>query len=65
MVHTGEEFALILKGRMEFVIEGEGYLLEEGDSLTFKASLKHSWKNLAHGQTTVMWVVSPAPDLAQ
>jgi len=65
MVHTGEEFALILKGRMEFVIEGERYLLEEGDSLTFKASLKHSWRNLAHGQTTVMWVVSLAPDLAQ
>jgi len=65
MVHTGEEFALVLRGRMEFVIEGNHYLLEEGDSLTFKASLPHRWANLYDGQTTVMWVVSPAPNVAQ
>jgi len=65
MVHTGEEFALVLRGRMEFVIEGNQYLLEEGDSLTFKASLPHRWANLYDGQTTVMWVVSPAPNVAQ
>lgn len=65
MVHTGEEFALVLSGRMEFVIEGESYLLEEGDSLTFKASLPHRWRNLHEGQTLVLWVVSPAPNLDQ
>lgn len=65
MVHTGEEFALVLQGRMAFVIEGERYLLEEGDSLTFKASLPHRWQNLHDGQTVVMWVVSPAPNVAQ
>ncbi len=65
MVHTGEEFALVLRGRMEFVIEENHYLLEEGDSLTFKASLPHRWANLYDGQTTVMWVVSPAPNVAQ
>ena len=65
MVHTGEEFALVLSGRLEFLIEDESYLLEEGDSLTFKASLPHRWRNLHDGQTVVMWVVSPAPNLAQ
>lgn len=65
MVHTGEEFALVLQGRMEFIIEEESYLLEEGDSLVFKASLPHRWKNLHDGQTLVMWVVSPAPDVTQ
>jgi len=65
MVHTGEEFALVLRGRMEFVIEGSHYLLEEGDSVTFKASLPHRWANLHDGQTSVMWVVSPAPNVAQ
>ena len=65
MVHTGEEFALVLRGRLEFVIEGAHYLLEEGDSLTFKASLPHRWTNLHDGQTVVMWVVSPAPNVAQ
>ena len=65
MVHTGEEFALVMGGRLEFVIEEQRYLLEEGDSLTFKASLPHRWTNLHNGQTLVMWVVSPAPNLAQ
>jgi len=64
MVHTGEEFALVLKGSMEFVIEGESYRLDEGDSLVFKASMPHRWMNLADDQTLVMWVVSPAPDIA-
>lgn len=64
MVHTGEEFALVLQGRMQFVIEGEPFLLEQGDSLTFKASLPHTWENLHDGQTVVMWVISPAPNLA-
>jgi len=65
MVHTGEEFALVLKGTMEFTIEEQDYKLDEGDSIVFKASMPHRWKNLADGQTLVMWVVSPPPDIAQ
>lgn len=65
MVHSGEEFALVLSGRLSFHVEGTQYILEEGDSLTFKASLPHRWKNLHDGQTVVMWVVSPAPNVAQ
>ena len=63
MVHTGEEFALVLEGSMELVIEDESYELEEGDSIVFKASLPHRWRNLHHGKTHVLWVVSPAPSL--
>jgi transcriptional regulator with XRE-family HTH domain len=63
MVHTGEEFALILEGSLEFVIEGESYELVKGDSLVFKASLPHRWRNLYPGKTHVLWVVSPAPNL--
>jgi transcriptional regulator with XRE-family HTH domain len=63
MVHTGEEFALVLQGKMKFVIEGEPFVLDQGDALTFKASLPHTWENLYEGQTVVMWVISPAPHL--
>ena len=63
MVHTGEEFALILEGALELVIDGERYELEEGDSIVFKASLPHRWRNLHQGKTHVLWVVSPAPSL--
>lgn len=64
MVHTGEEFAMILDGHMEFTIDGDVYDLKSGDSIVFKASLPHRWRNLNSGQTHVLWVVSPAPSLS-
>lgn len=65
MVHTGEEFALVLQGRLEFDIDGDTFRLDEGASIVFKASLPHRWRNLYDGQTVVMWVVSPAPHISQ
>ncbi|MDY0191489.1 MAG: cupin domain-containing protein [Desulfuromonas sp.] len=65
MVHAGEEFAIILDGSMEFIIEGTVYPLVRGDSLSFKANLPHRWTNNTHSKTKVLWVVSPAPNIAQ
>jgi transcriptional regulator with XRE-family HTH domain len=63
MVQSGEEFAYVLSGKMEFVVDGEYIELQPGDSIAFKASLPHRWQNLHDGQTRVLWVVSPAPHL--
>lgn len=63
MIHTGEEFALVLEGSLEFVIQDEHYTLAQGDSIVFKASLPHRWRNLSQATTHVLWVVSPAPNL--
>lgn len=63
MVHTGEEFAMVLEGGLEFIIEGEEYHLEQGDSIGFKAAMPHSWKNTANQQTKVLWIVSPPPNV--
>jgi transcriptional regulator with XRE-family HTH domain len=63
MVHTGEEFALVLEGAIEFVIDDEPYTLSEGDSIVFKASLPHRWKNISTAVTRVLWAVAPAPNL--
>jgi len=63
MVHTGEEFAMVLEGSLDFNIEGEGFHLEKGDSLSFKATLPHSWKNASDQQTKVLWAVSPPPNV--
>lgn len=63
MVHTGEEFAMVLEGRLDFVIDGEHYQLDQGDSIGFKASLPHSWKNSFPAQTRVLWIVSPPPNV--
>lgn len=63
MVHTGEEFATVLEGSIEFIIDGDEYALKPGDSLGFKASLPHRWKNTHPGKTRVLWVVSPPPSV--
>lgn len=63
MIHSGEEFALVTEGMLEFIVDDERYVLEEGDSIVFKASLPHRWCNLYQGKTHVLWVVSPAPSL--
>ena len=63
MVHSGEEFALVMEGTLEFIVDDERFILEEGDSIVFKASLPHRWRNLHQGKTNVLWVVSPAPSL--
>lgn len=63
MVHTGEEFATVLEGSLDFIIEGEEFHLDKGDSISFKASLPHSWRNVNSEQTKVLWIVSPPPNV--
>jgi len=63
MVQSGEEFAYLLEGHLEFIVDGEFYELHAGDAIIFKASQPHRWRNLHDGRTRVLWVVSPAPHL--
>lgn len=43
-VHGGEEFALIIEGRVKFHCEGyEPVVLEQGDSVYFDASMRHRY----------------------
>ena len=43
--HLGEEFVYCLEGELEYHIDGETCVLNEGDSLIFKASQAHYWNN--------------------
>ena len=63
MVHTGEEFAMVLEGALDFTIEGERFHLEVGDSIAFKASLPHRWQNSSGNQVRILWIVSPPPNV--
>lgn len=45
VVHTGHEFVYCLKGKIEYIIDGEVYRLEAGDILMFEAHLPHIWRN--------------------
>lgn len=44
--HNGQEFNLVLEGRMVVCIEGKELILNEGDSLYFNSKLPHGMKAL-------------------
>jgi len=55
----GEQFGLLLKGRLEMNLNGDKYILEEGDSIYFKSSIPHAGKNIGNCDVEALWVVTP------
>ena len=56
---SDEECVLLLKGRLEFWVGEEHYVMEEGDSLLFESRLPHRNVNPGPGQAKVLWVITP------
>jgi len=64
--HPGEEIVEILARELTFWIdERKHYGLQAGDSLSFRGTRRHRWRNDGNTPTTVLWinvpVVEPAP----
>jgi transcriptional regulator with XRE-family HTH domain len=58
--HRGEEFILVLEGHFEIVLDGRHrYALGPGDSIYFKSSSTHAWRNPGPDQTVLIWVNTP------
>ena len=57
--HKGDEFILILSGEMEMDIDGETYVLREGDSIYLDSSIPDSWRNTGGKPAQAVWVLSP------
>jgi len=45
VVHTGHEVVYCLRGKLEYLIDGTTYQVEERDFLVFEAGLPHLWRN--------------------
>lgn len=59
--HEGEEFIYVLAGSFQIVLDGDQfYDLHAGDSFYFESKRPHSWRNLAAGQTMLIWINTPA-----
>jgi transcriptional regulator with XRE-family HTH domain len=48
------EFKLLLKGKVEYVIGNELYLMEEGDTLLFDATVLHNPRNIGDGEAILL-----------
>ena len=59
MYHPGDELIVLLEGQLQVAIAGETYLLEPGDSLSFKSHLPHRWDNVGSSDARVIWTLSP------
>ena len=60
VVHDGEEFGLVLSGRVECFVGEQSFVLEEGDSVYFDARLPHRTRNAAATTSVYLLVVTPA-----
>jgi transcriptional regulator with XRE-family HTH domain len=58
MSHTGHEFVFCLRGKLEYRVEKQNYILESGDSLLFAAQLNHSWKNSGGNVASALIIIS-------
>jgi DNA-binding transcriptional MerR regulator/quercetin dioxygenase-like cupin family protein len=58
--HEGEEFIHVLSGQFEITLGSEDFhQLNAGDSLYFKSSVHHAWKNSYKGETVLLWINTP------
>lgn len=55
--HPGEEFGMVIKGKMEIEVDGVPYLLEEGDTIYIDAKAPHKYKNVGNSECISVWTV--------
>jgi transcriptional regulator with XRE-family HTH domain len=58
-IHLGEEFVIVLKGRLEIFLDEKSLILNEGDSAVYNSNTPHRWRNCHDGKTELLWVNTP------
>lgn len=58
--HIGREIGYILKGKAKLTYENKEFYLEEGDSVSFSATVSHKVDNIGDEELEAVWVVTPA-----
>jgi transcriptional regulator with XRE-family HTH domain len=54
-----EEFVFVMKGELEFLLDGEIINLKEGDTLYFYGDLPHKWLNKSKKTAEVLFIWTP------
>jgi transcriptional regulator with XRE-family HTH domain len=57
MNHPGEELVILLEGRMEFEVDGTCHEIGPGDSIHFRATRPHAWRNPTEEPARAIWLV--------
>ena len=56
---SDEECGVVLRGSLEVSVNGEVYILNSGDAITFDSHLPHTWRNVSDEECEALWVVTP------
>lgn len=57
--HEGAEAGLVIQGELELWVGGRRFLLETGDSFSFRSTEVHRCRNPGREPTQVVWVITP------
>lgn len=57
--HPGAELIYVIKGRLAIDIEGEDFLLDEGDAMQFESDALHSYRREGRSPCSAIIVVAP------
>ena len=57
--HPGWELGIIAEGRAELTVGTKAYLLEPGDSASFRADAPHVLSNAGEDSLRVFWIITP------
>lgn len=57
--HGGEEFGVVLSGKKDVYLDGELYVLEAGDSITYASDVPHWYMNPYDEACVSIWVNTP------
>lgn len=58
-IHEGDEAALVLSGTVRFMVSGQSYELEEGDSIYYITGQEHGYMNASKEQgARMIWFAS-------
>lgn len=57
--HEGAEAGLVIQGELELWVGGARFLLETGDSFSFRSTEVHRCRNPGSERAQVVWVITP------
>ena len=57
--HEGEEFIYILRGSARFTVDGQEYVVKEGESIHYPSTLLHSIVNIEDRELVFLCIVTP------
>ena len=57
--HKGEEVAYVIEGRVDIIVAGLRYTLDEGDSIRIPPMTDHKWENTDTKLAKVIFAVTP------